>query len=281
MDLYNQTFNNWTALEPIKKDKKIYWKCRCKCGTEKEIEQYALTSGHSKSCGCLRANLNASNLLNQQFGALIAIEKTDKRTHGRVIWKCQCVCGKIVEFDSQRLRQTKYPHCGCQSSLIGQTFGKLTVIDKAPNPTKSRNLYWKCKCECGNTSVCSTGDLRSGKVIGCGCSKSIGQYNIAKILSNNSIKFKTEYSFPDLKDKKLLRFDFAVFDLKNNLIRLIEFDGVQHTDKNSPWYSEKVVEHDLMKNNYAKQNNIPLVRIPYSKRDTLTLTDIMGESYLI
>ena len=93
MDLYNQTFNNWTALEPIKKDKKIYWKCR--------------------SCGCLRANLNANNLLNQQFGALIAIEKTDKRTHGRVIWKCQCVCGKIVEFDSQRLRQTKYPHCGC------------------------------------------------------------------------------------------------------------------------------------------------------------------------
>ena len=34
-----------------------------------------------------------------------------------------------------------------------------------------------------------------------------------------------EYSFEDLKDKKKLRFDFAIFDKNNKLIKLIEFDG--------------------------------------------------------
>ena len=55
--LIGKTFGRWTALERlprVKKSEKIKYKCRCVCGTIKPVETPALTSGRSKSCGCLR-----------------------------------------------------------------------------------------------------------------------------------------------------------------------------------------------------------------------------------
>ena len=282
MDLTNKRFENWIALYPIKKDKRIYWHCRCDCGNEKDVIQYSLTSGKSKSCGCM-ANLNKNykDIKGQVFGELTVLEKTEKRDNNAVVWKCKCSCGNIVEWDVNRLQQTKYPNCGCQKSLIGKTFGKLVVVKKVKKTTKNRSQYWLCKCECGGTTTLSTGDLRSGRVVGCGCSNSIGEYNIAKLLSSNNILFQKEYTFKDLKDKKQLRYDFAILHKNEQVKRLIEFDGEQHINKNSNWYSETLYKHDLMKNEYAKNHNIPLVRIPYSKRDSLTLEDLLGDSYLV
>jgi hypothetical protein len=50
-------FNNWTVLRRGKTDKRkrIYWKCRCICGTIREIEGTSLRTGTSKSCGCVSA----------------------------------------------------------------------------------------------------------------------------------------------------------------------------------------------------------------------------------
>lgn len=47
----------WSLLEltdsPTKsKQKRIYWLCKCKCGTIKPVAQAELQRGHSKSCGC-------------------------------------------------------------------------------------------------------------------------------------------------------------------------------------------------------------------------------------
>ena len=282
MNLTNQNFGLWTALYPIKKNNRIYWHCRCQCGTEKDVIQYSLTSGKSQSCGC-KANANKyfKDILNQSFGELTAIEKTAKRDNDAVVWKCKCSCGNIVEWDVGRLQQTKHPHCGCLNSLIGQKFGKLSVIKKANIVKNNRNQYWECLCDCGNISIVSTGDLHSNKVKSCGCIKSIGEYNITNILITNNIFFKKEYSFPDLIDKLPLRYDFAIFDNNGKITRLIEFDGLQHTNTKSSWYNETTHKHDIMKNNYAKLHNIPLIRIPYSKRDTLTLSDLFEDTYLV
>ena len=73
--------------------------------------------------------------------------------------------------------------------LTGQKIHRLTVIKKTENyinPNGKEFPQWLCQCECGNFTTLSTGDLHSGKVIGCGCSKSIGEYNIAKLLSTNN-----------------------------------------------------------------------------------------------
>lgn len=52
-------------------------------------------------------------------------------------------------------------------NLIGQRFGRLTVIDDAPN--KGRRTQWKCMCDCGNEYIGLTDSLRSGKLQSCGC----------------------------------------------------------------------------------------------------------------
>ena len=51
--------------------------------------------------------------------------------------------------------------------LTGQKFGKLTVITR--DESRKGRAYWICKCECGNTTVVPSCDLRSGHTQSCGC----------------------------------------------------------------------------------------------------------------
>ena len=53
--------------------------------------------------------------------------------------------------------------------LSGQRFGKLTVINRAPNH-RGRTM-WNCICDCGNKSIISACHLRSGHSTSCGCYK--------------------------------------------------------------------------------------------------------------
>ena len=54
--------------------------------------------------------------------------------------------------------------------LVGQKFGKLTVIKKDEIKTiKGKYTYWVCKCECGNVKSIYQGSLRNGKTTSCGC----------------------------------------------------------------------------------------------------------------
>lgn len=60
-----------------------------------------------------------------------------------------------------------------KQSLIGAIFGKLTIIEYAGMlPTgKKKTSAWKCKCECGNTTIVRQGNLKSGTTSSCGCIK--------------------------------------------------------------------------------------------------------------
>lgn len=51
---------------------------------------------------------------------------------------------------------------------IGNTYGYLTVIERAPNNKEGRAM-WKCKCKCGNETIVLGKHLRSGNTKSCGC----------------------------------------------------------------------------------------------------------------
>lgn len=57
---------------------------------------------------------------------------------------------------------------GAAVNLLGQRFGQLIVIAKAPN--YKRKTCWLCKCDCGNEVIKTTSNLRSGHAKSCGCS---------------------------------------------------------------------------------------------------------------
>lgn len=231
-----------------------------------------------------------TELIGKRFGHLVVLEDSGERFHRGVVWKCKCDCGNIKNIWGNRLTQNKVQSCGDSEcpyhrrfdDLTGQRFGKLVAL----YPTIMRDgshMYWMCQCDCGNQiEISSTGLKRGTK--SCGCIKtSIGEKNIENILLENNIKYKKEISFDDLTYNKFkLRYDFGIFQ-NDKLIRLIEFDGIQHFEKQDYFTHslEETQRNDRRKNRYAIEHNIPLVRIPYWERDNITLEMIMGDNYLI
>ena len=225
------------------------------------------------------------------------IDETKPRGKGHnIYWICQCDCGNLISVNScnlnSALKNNRNSSCGkCNAqvkNLIGQTFGKLTVIthDDSYKATASNGWKhkWKCRCECGNIISVFGSNLTRLHTTSCGCaSRSIGEENIENCLIENNITYVKEFGFADLKDKKKLRFDFAIFNNKGQLIELIEFDGRQHSNDYTPWHSEETLSErqyrDNLKNEYCLRNNIKLVRIPYEKRDSINLQILELEKY--
>lgn len=54
------------------------------------------------------------------------------------------------------------------NDLVGKTFGRLIVINRAPN-NKTGQAYWYCECECGSMKKVRGTHLTSGRVTSCGC----------------------------------------------------------------------------------------------------------------
>ena len=82
-----------------------------------------------------------------------------------------------------------------------------------------------------------------------------------KYLEKNNILFEQEKWFSDCRDVKPLPFDFYLPDYNT----IIEFDGEQHYKQGHFTHSHLsyTQAHDVIKNEYCKNNNIRLIRIPY------------------
>ena len=96
-----------------------------------------------------------------------------------------------------------------------------------------------------------------------------GEIKICDILTEAGVSFTEEYSFPDLvgHTKTPLRFDFAVLDDDGEVDFLIEYQGVQHYQPKSKFGGVAGLRqqqyYDMLKREYCKKHNIPLVLIPY------------------
>ncbi|SDF90255.1 transcriptional regulator [Marvinbryantia formatexigens DSM 14469] len=120
----------------------------------------------------------SKNLVGQRFGHLTVLEKTPERFCGYVVWRCRCDCGRETLANTKYLQRGTATDCGCilknaprgrntAADLTGQQFGHLTVESRAEN--RRRNMYWNCRCDCGNTKIVSLYSLKSGKTTSCGC----------------------------------------------------------------------------------------------------------------
>ena len=122
IDLTGKVFH-WltvTGKANIKKSNRLAWHCKCRCGNEVDVITNHLTSGHTKSCGCLQKQVTAKmnpaiDITNQRFGKLVALERAPSRNK-HTYWKCQCDCGNICEITTNALTTEHTMSCGCISS---------------------------------------------------------------------------------------------------------------------------------------------------------------------
>jgi len=58
VDLTGKTFGRWFVIKYSRYScHKVYWLCKCECGTEKEVQGSSLKEGTSVSCGCYRISM--------------------------------------------------------------------------------------------------------------------------------------------------------------------------------------------------------------------------------
>ena len=229
---------------------------------------------------------NFKDLTGQNFGELVALERDyevqNQKNSKDVFWKCLCSCGNIKSIragDLKRIKRNKSAGtCGNSIHKIGKNnpqfkdetgkkYHKLTVlgIDKN-NIFGYQNTKWICQCDCGSVISVYGSNLRSGRQKSCGCIISKGEYLISKLLLENNILFKKQFSFDECLSSSgnKLKFDFAVFE-NEKINFLIEFDGEQHFKIVEAFGGEKDFlkrqENDKIKNEYCQKNNIKLVRI--------------------
>lgn len=102
------------------------------------------------------------------------------------------------------------------------------------------------------------------------CKESSGERVVRQLLEYYDIQYIYQKTFQDCKDIQMLPFDFYLPDY--NIC--IEYDGRQHFEpvdfagKGEEWAQQQFIKiqcHDEIKNKYCKDNNIPLLRIPYFK----------------
>ena len=304
-NLKGKIYNRLTVLYRVKnKGNAVSWKCQCECGNSVIVAGAHLKNGHTKSCGCLQkekvAQKNRDNhakLVGQRFGRLLVLEPTEERKNDDIMWKCLCDCGNIYKVRTSSLTRGHTTSCGCYkneiaskiykeigiknySNLIGQRFGKLIVKNKT-DKRKFGSIVWECECDCGNICLVPASYLITGDTASCGCLLSKGELKIQELLKESNLDFITQKTFinciyPTTGGKP--RFDFYV---NNNYI--IEYDGIQHFKAtNYGWNTENnliyVQNNDEYKNQWCKENNIPLIRIPYTKLNTLCIEDLMLET---
>ena len=273
LDLTGQRFGSLTAIRRGEnKGKYTRWICKCDCGNETLVRTDYLRNGHTTSCGCACGRID---LTGQSFGYLTALKKIPG---GK--WLCKCKCGNIVEVLTYNLKNGNTKSCGCYQkeraseasflNLVGQKFGKLTVLERVENNFYGHVCY-KCKCDCGGEVVVDASNLRQGTTNSCGCIKSKGEMIINQWLQKHNINFKPQFSHPViiLESGRHPFFDFAIFDNENNLLCFIEYNGKQHYQVTGGWNTQEAFEitqnRDAQKRNWCKKLNIPLYEIAYNE----------------
>ena len=155
---------------------------------------------------------------------------------------------------------------------IGKDYGNFYVKDIQPAKKYADN-------QCRATIVCrwcgAEQESRFDHVLNCSvaceCFKnhSSGEKIVQEWLIAHNIPHKAEETFSDLYGigGGSLRYDFSILDEQKRPIKLIEVDGDQHFEDAGSFYNPdgRVQIHDNMKNQYAQEHKIPLLRIPYTQ----------------
>lgn len=318
IDLTNQDFGylhvierDYEAQKLHPSERQAWWKCECKaCGKIKSFRSSVIKK--SKSCGCIKKyspevieKLIERNkqlgiqkkldLIGQRFTRLTVLEYADEEHqiyyNGRhkVTWKCQCDCGNICYVTTENLRRGDTPSCGCITrenrqkqikDLTGQRFGHLLVLEYLGSV--NHNTKYKVRCDCGKEYEVFANNLIQGCTTSCGCVKeSHGENKIRELLTENNIPYINQktfsnFNYSDTKGKP--RFDFYLPTLNT----CIEYDGEQHFSLIFNFDTEEKLElrkkHDIEKNEYCKNNNIILIRIPYTQYSFLTIKDLLPDT---
>lgn len=116
------------------------------------------------------------SFVGEKYGHLTILEPVGVNENGETLVYCECDCenhyNKVVPL--YKLLSGIAKSCGksyhrykSDCDYENRKFGRLTVVNIAYR--RNRKIFLKCKCLCGNTTIASLNNLKSGSVKSCGC----------------------------------------------------------------------------------------------------------------
>lgn len=310
-DLTEQTFGN-VFVESRAPNRRVsqrttfvMWNCVCLlCGKKFVSKGNNLKSGNTTTCGCTNkegvSKAQLVDLSGKRFGRWMVLGRAEDQIqpsgNRKTRWLCRCDCGKIKPVLADKLVSGESQSCGCLAKeiasqrwtedLTGKKFNHLLVLERVENVDGGMHVAWRCKCDCGNYSVVRSTSLKTGAIQSCGCKRfSLSEEQIANILTDLDINYAKEYRFKDLYRYKghSLKFDFAIFNEKNTLIGLIEYQGQQHfrLTINDEFGRVQREITDQMKRDYCLEKNIPLYEIKFDDNIEQKLNEILKNMNVI
>lgn len=240
-------------------------------------EIYSVTPNHffydKTRCKC-QLNIKQPEVFEKEFNLIAKGRYTQletyKRNHSKIAIRHE-ECGTVFRATPHSFLQGKgCPECFGNKTKTTEEFssevdelsdGEFSLMTEYVNNRVHVTIR---HIECGKEySVIPKDFLRGNRCPFCKQSK--GERLVRKILDGEGLIYEIQKSYDDLKSNyQKLPFDF--FLPEHNL--LIEYDGIQHSKEVQFFGGAKKLaaqkRRDTLKNDYAKRNNIRLLRIPYT-----------------
>jgi len=114
-DLTGQIFGRLKVIKENGRNNRneVLWLCRCLCNRKVTVKSYNLTSGATKSCGCLKPGNKPLDLTGQKFNRLTVIKLDSIDKWREYHYCCRCDCGNIKILRRSHLINGDVKSCGC------------------------------------------------------------------------------------------------------------------------------------------------------------------------
>lgn len=196
--------------------------------------------------------------------------------------KVKIICpihGEFSQIPNDHLNGSNCPECAKLNNAKIRNKNTEYFIKKAKLKHGNKYDYSKVNYQNNRTKVCvicpkhgefwqKANSHTNGQ--GCPiCNESSGENTIRRYLENYQIGFIKNYKFNDCINKRKLPFDFYI----PNYNICIEYDGIQHYESVKYFGGIKRFEElkikDKIKTQYCIDNNITLIRIPYTEFNSI------------
>lgn len=276
-------------------NKFVWWICKksaCGCVHEWEAPICNRTFSNNGCPYCIGIYVDYHNSLEYKYPEIakefhpikngnLTAKDFARASNKLVWWMCKkSECGCVHEWETIIEHRTNANH-GCPYCQGSKTDYHNSLEYKYPDVAKEfhtikngnlvpkdftyashKSVWWLCKNKHEWEAMISH---RTKQGTGCPvCNESSkGEKMVASILDALNIYYEREFTFENCRNKKVLPFDFYL--QKHNL--LIEYDGIQHFEPVKHFGGEErffeCKKNDEIKNKFAENNKIILLRIPY------------------
>ena len=274
------------------------YKVQCKCGKKHYMNKHYFIEKKHKYCSVSISEKWLENLAWEK-----KIDKQDVSEEDLI----KAFCGLAVETYKKKQKAYKENGKRVLANnydidFTGRTFESLEILECLDDKyeeqfrcgdLRSKNAYaymvykvYKCRCYlCGKEHIVKCDQFHISpptaygrrayhgywSEVSCDChdiSHSSFQWVVNKLLFENNINYRVEYSFNDLygySGINKLKFDFAIINKDESIKCLIECQGEQHYMPVQEFGGNRQynvqMKNDELKRMYAKEHNIKLIEI--------------------